>query len=630
MSIAFRGLSPGSARFLPRVVLSVLLASGLWGRLAPPALAFQAAVESSADAASPPPGPGDLPLDPRIDPQSGSRIATWRPETWFDHRHMRLELDFPDLSRPFLTGRQILTSEAVGQARDRMRLDAKQLEIRSVTVGRRAASFVYLGSDLVITLPAPVPVGEQVETVIEYEVDFGSNKGQGLTWSPPIPGAESLSDQFPQVHSQGQPQDNSRWFVCHDFPNDKLTTELVVTVEDGYEVSSNGRLVSRDPAGPGRVRWHWLQDKPHSAYLVTLVIGKFSIVELGGADSARPGLAMPLYVPIGFEDDARRLYRRTAEMVAFFEQLFDEPYPWDRYAQLICRDFAWGGMENTGATTMTRASLVGEDGSQDDLIAHELAHQWFGNLVTCKGWEHLWLNEGWASFSEALWAEHAAGENPAERRRAYQRTIASYFSAQRATNSSFAPEYPPLVSNRYRHEAQVMGKPDDVYGKGAIVLHMLRMRLGDEVFFRGARLFLDRFGFRHATTDDFRRCLEDVSGQSLDRFFTQWTLRPGLPRLDVAYTYDAGARELSVRLGQTQRVDRDNPAYAFSLPLVLRFDDGPNQTVYVDMDSLVAVGRFAVHGRPATITVDPRMTVAAPHRVVKELDDDEPAPVDPD
>lgn len=574
---------------------------------------LEAAMETVVDTA--------VPVDPRIHPESGARVATWRPETWFDHRHMRLELDFPDLSRPYLTGRQTLDSVVVGRSRDRMRLDAKKLLVRSVTSGRSPVAFEHNGSELVVKFPAPVPVGDAVRVVIEYEVDFGYCKGQGLTWSPPVEGAESLSDRFPQVHSQGQPQDNSRWFACHDFPNDKLTTELVVTVEDGYEVSSNGRLVSREPAGPGRVRWHWLQDKPHPAYLVTLVIGKFSIIELAGPDSARPGLSMPLYVPIGFEEAARRLYRRTPEMLAFFERVFDEPYPWDRYAQLICRDFAWGGMENTGASTMTRASLQGEDGSQDDLIAHELAHQWFGNLVTCQGWEHLWLNEGWASFSEALWAEHAAGDNPADRRRAYQRTIAGYFSSQRASNQSFAPDYPPLVSNRYLHEAQVMGKPDDVYGKGAIVLHMLRMRLGDEVFFRGAKRFLDRFRFRHATSDDFRRCLEDVSGQSLDRFFTQWTLRPGLPRLDVSYTYDADASELHVRLEQTQRIDRENPAYAFSLPLVLRFHDGTSQTVHVDTDSIEAFGRFAVPDRPASITVDPRMTVAAPHRVVKDLED---------
>ncbi len=577
--------------------------------------------------ADPPPAPEkepeaepDLPSDPRIDPHTGRQLSTWQPSPQFDYQHMRLELDFPDLSKPTLVGKETLTAIALGKPRETMRLDAKKIGVRSVQVGRKPAKFDNNGSELLIHFPQAAAVGEQVEVVISYDVDFGYCKGQGLTWSAPKPDAKSPSDQVVQIHSQGEAQDNSCWFCCHDYPNEKLTTELIVTVEEGYDVSSNGRLVSKEAASAGRTRWHWLQDKPHANYLVTLVIGKFSIVEVGGPESATPWLSVPVYTPIGTEEDARRLYQNTPAMIAYFGELFDEPYPWDRYAQLICRDFVWGGMENTSATTMTRGSLSGEDGSQDSLISHELGHQWFGDLVTCKGWENLWLNEGWASFCEALWDEHAAGTDPAARRKAYQRAVSGFLAGQRARNSSSAPDSPALVSNRYMNEMQVMSKPDDVYGKGAMVLHMLRMRLGDDAFFAGTRLYLNRFKFKHATSDDFRRCLEETSGQSLDRFFAQWTLRPGMPRLEISYDFDASSSQLTIGVDQTQRVDADNPAYAFSLPFYVKYPGGPGEYLHLDVDTRQAKAVFEVREKPSSISVDPRLTVMAAHKVTRELE----------
>jgi aminopeptidase N len=601
---------------------------------APPSPEPSASDSSSAPSEKPAqserPALAAIPDDPRIDSVTGQARATWQPSVEFDHRHMKLELDFPTLDEPKLVGRSTLTVVPMGKPRSGIRLDSKGPTVREVRVGGRKAEFDQRDRKVWIEFGEARPVGQAFDVVIEYDLDYGSNRGQGLTWSRPIEGAEVESDRFPQVHSQGQAQDNSRWFPCHDFPNEKLTTELIVTVEDGFEVLSNGRLLSKVDVretrreSVGRVRWHWLQDKPHPNYLVTLVIGKFSIVELGGAESDRPGLPIPVYTPIGTEETARRLYENTPAMIAFFERIFDEPYPWDQYAQAICRDFVWGGMENTSASTMTRGSLIGDPGSQDDLIAHELAHQWFGDLVTCRGWEHLWLNEGWASYSEALWNEHQAGDDARARKTAYQRTVRGFLTSQRARNTSSAPEFPAMVSNRFLAEGDVMMKPDDVYAKGAFVLHMLRMRLGDEAFFSGTRLFLDRFKFKHATTDDFRQCLEEVSGQSLDRFFTQWVMRPGMARLDVELEFvptsgSSEGGELLVGLKQTQRVDADNPAYAFTLPARVKYPDGSGEYVYIEMDTRETTARLAVRMRPASVVIDSNLTVMAAHRVVKDL-----------
>lgn len=583
-------------------------------------------------------------VDPRIDPASGRHLAVWPPSVQFDYRHMTLVIDIPDMGKPFMTATETLTVVPIGSARQMMRLDCgEKIKIRNVTESGREVAFTHEGSVLTLKFGEALKDGATAEVKIEYDCDLAGNAGHGLTWSPGKEKGESETLRSPQLHSQGQAQHNHRWFPCHDFPNERLTTELIVTVEDGYEVSSNGSLVSKGSAGSGRTRWHWRQDQPHANYLVTLVVGKFATVDIGGDVSARPGLPMKVYTAFGTEEQVRSVFADTPAMVAFFEKKFDEPYPWARYDQLIVRDFLFGGMENTSATTLYEAA---ENGDQDDLISHELMHQWFGDLITCKGWAHLWLNEGWASMGEALWREQeanlieaakAAGAADPEMtgtigiaarevapaseagRRAYQKSILGFLTTQRAVNRATAPAYPSLVSNYYRDADETIAKVDDVYAKGALLLHMLRTGLGDEVFTAGVKVYLDRFKFKFAETDDFRKCLEEVSGQSLERFFDQWAMRPGLPRLDVDVEYDEAAKKLKVAVEQVQHVDADNPAYRFTLPVYLKYDHGGYRFVYVDVNAKKVEATFDVARKPLQTSIDPNLTVMAFHRVRKPM-----------
>jgi aminopeptidase N len=493
-----------------------------------------------------------------------------------------------------------------------------------VRVDGVSAEFVQTGGELSVRLAAPAEPGRAVGVVIEYDLDYGGSRGEGLTWSKAEPEAAGLTRQWPQVHSQGEPESSSQWFACHDFPNERLTTELIVTVPEGFEVLSNGRLEGLDGAGPGRQRWHWVQARGHVNYLVALAIAKFAVIDLGGPESGRPGLSLPVYTPVGTEENVRAVFANTGRMVALFERLFDEPYPWDKYAQAMVRDFAAGGMENTSCTFLAvGTSRSRERGSQDDLISHELAHQWFGDLVTCRSWEHLWLNEGWATYSEALWAEHFSPEGeprtPEAGRAAYFRSILGAARGQRRRNQGSAPEREALVSNRYRNPDAVFTKADDPYGKGAMVLHMLRERLGDEAFFAGTRLYLDRFKDRCAETEQFRRCMEEASGQSLERFFWQWCERPGIARLAVDLEWDEEGGSLSVAVEQTQRIDRLNPAYAFGLPLYVKFDDGTDEWLDIVVDGRQASGVFTLKGKPSQVSVDPNLTVLAATQVRKPL-----------
>jgi aminopeptidase N len=227
-------------------------------------------------------------------------------------------------------------------------------------------------------------------------------------------------------------------------------------------------------------------------------------------------------------------------------------------------------------------------------------------------------------LGEALWAVPAAPEG--QKRRAYQRTISGFFARQGGLNRAHAPVFPAMVSNRYPNPDSVFMKTDDVYAKGALVLHMLRMRLGDEAFFAGVRLYIQRFKFKEVETDDFRRCLEEASGESLHRFFDQWTARPGLPRLGITISWDAPAATLRIAADQTQRIDASNPAYAFELPILLKFKDKPSRTVYLVMDTRHAEGSWELSEAPVDVVVDPSISIAAPAEVTKSLPEPPPDP----
>lgn len=573
--------------------------------------------------------------DPRIDPATGRDLANWPLSPTFDHIHMKLDMNFPDMSQATFTATETITLAARGKARDAISLRAGPgIEVQSATVAGQSCEFTKSKDMLEIRLAKPAAVGQTFDVVITYTCDFSANRGLGLTYSKPREEG-SPTDQTVQIHAQGEAEVNHLWFPCHDFPNEKLTTEFIVNVPEGFEVLSNGKLVSKESTTDGRSIVHWDQDLPHAYYLVTLVIAKISIVDIGGDSTARPGLPMHVWTPIGSEDRVKTVFSSTPAMVAFLEKKLDETYPWAKYDQAIVRDFNWGGMENTSCTTLYRQAANATDlGDEDGLIVHELGHQWFGDLMTCRGWKHLWLNEGWASYCEAIWDEQkanveaAGGEilktsdvAPASEagRKAYQRGVLGFVRRQRGGNNAYAPVYPSIVSNRYRNPDDNFSKSDDVYSKGAIVIHMLRSGLGDDVFWKGVRLYIDRHKFTHVETDDFRRAFEDVSGRSLERFFDQWMMRPGLPRLDVDLTFDDATSTLTVAAKQTQRIDKLNPAYQFSLPLLCKFEGGNFEYVYLDVKGREATANFKLSGKPSQVSVDPTLTIFCANKITKPL-----------
>jgi aminopeptidase N len=578
-----------------------------------------------------PPTPATAPMLAEtlaIDRATGRSLANRPPDPAFDHRHMRLEVDIPDLNKPSLTGRQTLDLSPIGRPRDQVILDARStLTIHAVRVDGKPAEFTHDGRRLRVILNPPGQPGQP----IRLETDFTANNpgldGNGLLMLPAEPGKPGR-DQ-PVIYSQGQSEWNSLWFPCHDFPNLRTTTELIVTVEDGFTVISNGKLISQTavppakPDEPARRRWHWRQDQPHPYYLVSMVVGRFDTIELGGPTSARPNLPMPVYGPLGSADRLRDAFAETPAMVAFFEQQLDEPYPWDQYAQVLVRDFRWGGMENTSASTLTDRTLGRSRDDRDDLIAHELAHQWMGDLITCRSWEHLWLNEGWASFMEAVWAEHRHGPD------AYSSRIDSAAIKLLDGEDRSPDDNVPMVSPLYVSPDDPFVKTNDPYARGMLVLHMLRRQLGDQAFWAGTRAYINRHRFNQVETSDFRRELEDASGNSLEGFFTQWCDRPGSPRLAIDFEWAADPSGtggvLSVLVEQTQAISPARPAFNLRFPLVLTLPDGRDQTLWLTTDQRVQQQQFRLSARPSQLAVNLEWDVLAEITIRRDLDP-EPAP----
>lgn len=546
--------------------------------------------------------------DVRFDPKSGRSLAQYPPAVVFDHQHMKLAIDIPDVEVPAFSGEMTLTSLAMGSPQRTMDLDARPtITIREITVDGQPATFTHSDDLLTINLGKEVPAGSQTTIVVRYKAENPGSEGSGLNWFRTRPGREA---QGAMIYSQGQSNFNSFWFPCHDFPNERFSVEMLITVESAYTVISNGALLSKQDATPGaadkpRSTWHWKQQHPHPAYLTMVAIGLFDVADVGGEQSLRPGLPMRVYGPPGSGKDLKVIFEATPKMVAYFEKLFDEPYPWEKYDQIIVRNFRWGGMENTSATILAEyAASKGDDNT--DLIVHELVHQWFGNLVTCRSWEHLWLNEGMATFGEWLWIEAEKGRT-------------AYLDAARTARRNLlvrpldpAPRSPAMISKFYGEPDDTFTKSEDPYGRGGLVLHMLRMRIGDEAFFKGLAKYLDQYKFNQAETDDFRRVMEDVSGHSLERFFDQWGKRPGVPKLRLTHTYDPQSKQLTVKLQQTQVIDGDNPAYAMTVPIWCKAPEGADGNssgawINIDIDSREATATFPLNFAPASLSIDPEV-----------------------
>jgi aminopeptidase N len=549
-------------------------------------------------------------------------LRNYAPDRLVDFVSMRLKIDVADMNVPVMKGVARYVFSPVGSALGTLKLNAEQMGISGDAVrllrGGEGSKVTWAYDDhvLSVSFSPPLEAGKAVELEVGYVV---SDPPDGLIWTPESSEWGGSGGRPAQLHTQGQPESNRWWFPCHDFPNERLSTSVEVTVPSGYEAVSNGKLAGKVDKD-GRTTFVWEQAGDHVNYLVMLAVGKWDVVDVGTLGGGAFRVPLPVYAPVGRGGDIERSYGRTAEMMKVFEGRFGEPYAWDKYAQVILWNFGAGGMENTSATTLYDTAVLDEkslrDGDLDGLIAHELAHQWFGDLITCNTWAHIWLNEGWATYSTALWFEARDGFDggPGERQGGYLMQIYGSLRGVAAADQ-ISPEAsaeerarPGMVSNVYEHPWETFRRTSNPYPKGSSILHMLRMMLGEDVFFRGVREYVRRYKHSMAETVQFRRVLEEVSGRSLEGFFEQWAMRPGTPKVKVDAEWDASAKELAITVEQRQRIDAELPAFRFDLPVAVRV--GGNRTdVVIPVDGRRHERRVKLDAEPEMVCVDPMLTV---------------------
>jgi aminopeptidase N len=540
------------------------------------------------------------------EPPPAERSEPWQGPTRavrdraFHTEHLALDLDV-DVARGRLAGTATLTLVSLVPGLTEVELDARELQVKGVKLRGRRLRARHEDGRLVVRLNRPYAAGEALTIAIAY----AARPRAGFWFVRPD---RAYPGRLAQGWSQGQAEDSAFWFPVHDHPNDKFTTDIRVTADSSLRTVANGRLVKKTRRG-ARTTWLWQLETPQPAYLVSLAVAPYVETRAKAA-----GVPLRFYAFPGQERAARRLYGKTGDMMKEFSRLFG-PYPWREYSQVVVSEFTWGGMENTGATTLTEKALMDEraaiDISYEGLVAHELAHQWWGDLVTCRGWHHNWLNESWATFSENLYNELAHGEDTAAWDR-IQKT--SQYLAQ-----DLGQYRRPIVTDRYGIPMDLFDR--HAYEKGSLVLTMLRDELGDEAFFRGAQLYLGRHAYGFADTHEFRRALEDASGRDLVWFFDQWIHKAGYPELDARWKAAPGEVELVV--AQVQDTSATGPAatpvFRLRLEVEVVGSKGVRRST-ITMTSARQTFRLPCAGRPIRVAVDPRF------RVLKKLTLAQPPP----
>jgi aminopeptidase N len=399
------------------------------------------------------------------------------------------------------------------------------------------------------------------------------------------------SDHPQIVFSDSFPENVHHWFPCFDYPNDKVTNEIVATVKSGLKVAANGRLVGvTEDKAAGTVTYHWSQDLPHSTYLIFFAAAPYAVVR-----DSYGTLPVSYWVYPSDEAKVKPTYGKTPKMIEFFNRTFGYDYPWQKYDQVSVP--SGGGAESTSATAMTHRIMVDERGEPDfpaiGIVSHELAHQWWGDLITLRSWAHTWLNESFGTYSDYLYHRYEKGDD--EGAVNLQAKLDAYL---REAKTRYIR---PIVSDRY-------DKPGDMfdshtYPKGARVLHMLRSLLGDEPFFKTISHFLHRYAFDAVDTADFVRSVKTVTGRNLDWFFDQWLFKPGHPVFEVESRWDPAAKAVRLKVAQVQDYAKGVPV--FRVPVSIKLVAGGKTDVRkVWIDEREETFEFPLEAKPQLVRFD--------------------------
>lgn len=515
----------------------------------------------------------------------------------FDLLHTRLNVSF-DFEQQRLNGEAWLKVKPYFYPAAFTAVDAKGFDIHSLKLSDAGRSFepryTYDNELILIFFDTLYTRQDTLEIYISYTAkptelpeggSFAITSDRGLCFIDPL---ETDNNKPTQIWTQGETESSSCWFPTYDRPNERTTQDISIRVDNKFTTLSNGVLIDVVDHSDGTRTDRWVMDQPHAPYLFMMAVGEFEITH----DTWRD-IPVTYYLEPEFHPYAKSIFGNTPEMLTFFSDILGVDYPWQKYAQVVVQDFVSGAMENTTATVFydglhkTTSELI--DNSEDEIIAHELFHHWFGDLVTCESWANLPLNESFATYGEYLWYEYKYGRDEADYHG--QHDLLYYL-----IEAIYKQE--PLIRHHYH-------LPDDMfdthsYQKGGRVLHMLRKYLGDEAFFTGLKLYLEENAYQSVEIHDLRLAFEQVTGEDLNWFFDQWFFRPGHPKLTIDYDYDPSLDETYVTIRQETSI-ADAPLYRLPVDVDVYYSD--NVERYREVIS-GAETELVYPGAPKLINVD--------------------------
>ncbi|PWH85629.1 M1 family aminopeptidase [Brumimicrobium oceani] len=522
-----------------------------------------------------------------------------------DLKHTKLEVDFM-WEKSQMNGVATLTCSPYFYSTDSLILDAKAMQIHSVKMEGKDLNFKYNDANFLrIKLDKEYSRDEEYTVVIEYiakpeeKLEGGSSaisSDKGLYFINPK-GENEM--QMPHIWTQGETEASSVWFPTIDRPNQNTTQEIFITVEDKYKTLSNGKFISATKNADGTRTDYWKQDLPHVPYLFMMAVGEFAVVK--DTYTKPDGTVIPLhyYVEPEWEEHAQAIFGETPRMIEYFSELLGVDYKWDKYHQVVVREYVSGAMENTGAVVFgdfvyqTKRELI--DDNNHAIIAHELFHHWFGNLVTCESWANLPLNEAFANYSQYLWDEEFSGRDHADY--VAEKEADGYFQSSKQMG------YHDMIWFDYEDKEDMFDAHS--YNKGGRILHMLRYYLGDDAFFEGLKKYLNDNAFQPVEIHHLRLAFEEVAGEDLNWFFEQWFLSAYHPKLNISQEVAEG--KVTVNINQTQDLEK---APLYKLPLKIGvYANGEKASYDVVVDKNINTFTFDFEGELENIVVDEDRTL---------------------
>lgn len=516
-----------------------------------------------------------------------------------DLLHTKLEVRF-DWQKKHLLGKATLLLRPYFYSQDSLVLDAKGFDIHSIKVittngtqeFEEALKYTYNQRQINIKLGATYTSKQAYTLEISYtakpyELPKGGSQAITADIGLYFINADGKTPYLPQqIWTQGETEASSCWFPTIDSPNERCTQEMLITVQKKFKTLSNGELVySRDNANGTRTDY-WRMEQPHAPYLFMMAIGDFAVYK----DNWN-GKKVEYYVEKPYLKYAKSIFGHTPEMLSFFSKKLNYPFPWNKYAQIVVRKFVSGAMENTTASVFNEGLQIDDrallDGHWDGIIAHELFHQWFGDLVTCESWSNLTLNEAFANYGEYLWAEHKYGSDEAEY--LAQQELRGYLEEAETKQE-------PLIRYRYKDREDMFDAHS--YNKGGRVLHMLRKYVGDEAFWRALNLYLRQNKYKSIEVHHLRLAFEQVTGQDLQWFFNQWFLQAGHPKVRVKKEFSNGVLKL-----HTKQVNDSNRVFRLPLKIAI-WSQGKRQVYPIDITQKQQVFQFKLAQAPELVVFD--------------------------